>query len=135
MPFCRLTVALKLALLHAEANSLDAARMVLLAAQRTAGCARSESNRLLEGTQDERFRVITASRSHPDADVSVHVACMSDEEQILATMHADIVMLLADVELRIGVREQSARAARNSEKKASALQRRRDQVLPHIGAP
>lgn len=53
---------------------------------------------------------------------------MTDEEQILANMHTDIVLLLADVELRIGVREQAARATKAFEKKASALQKRRDQV-------
>lgn len=125
---CRLTASLKLALLHAEAGSLDAARIVLLAAQRTAERARSESNRLLEGSEDERFRVVSASRNHPDADIAARIACMTDEEQILANMHADIVSLLADVELRIGVREQAAQAVRTSEKKALALQKRRDQV-------
>lgn len=121
-------MSLKLAFLHAEAGSLDAARMVLLTAQCTAERARSESNRLLEGSEDERFRIITASRNHPDIDVASHTACMTEEEQIVASMHADIVLLLADVELRLGVREQAARATRTCGKKASALQKRRDHV-------
>jgi hypothetical protein len=125
---CRLTTSLKLAVLHAEADSLDAAHAVLLTARRTAERVRSESNRLLEGSQDERFRTITTSRNHPDADVALHSAHMTDEEQILACMHADIVMLLADVALRIGVQKQAAHATRASEKKAIALQKRRDQV-------
>lgn len=132
---CRLTVSQKLALLHTEAGSLDAARTVLLAAQRTAQHARSAFNQSLEGAEDERFRLICASRSHPDAAVSGHTAFMTEEEQILANLHADIIMLLADVQLRIGVRDQAARAIRASEKKVASLQQRREQVWSKTTAP
>jgi hypothetical protein len=102
--------------------------VVLLTAQHTAERVRSECNRRLQGSQDERFRIITASRNHPDAAIALHSTGMTDEEQILASIHADIVMLLADVQLRKGVQEQAACALRASEKKASALQKRSGQV-------
>lgn len=124
----RLQVALKLALLLAESDDAPAARTVLQSAVKTADRSRSQRNLQRSGSPSERFCQITASRSQPLDSMAALVEDMSDAEQVLAHLHADILQLLFHVELTIGVQEQQATCDKAVAKGVAKLQLRREQV-------
>jgi hypothetical protein len=124
----RLQVALKLALLLAESNDAPAARAVLQSAVETADRSRSQRSLQRSGTPSERFCQITASRSQPLDTMAALVKDKSDAEQVLGHLHAEILQLLFQVELSLGIQEQQAASNRAAARSLAKLQLRREQV-------
>eukprot|EP00892_Ulva_mutabilis_P009551 jgi/Ulvmu1/6969/UM033_0026.1 len=124
----RLYVDTRLALLLRQSDGLLEARSVLKRAVNAATAARCETNMSLHGSQDEQYRHICASRSHPVAAVADAVADMPAVAQVLAALHHDALMLLFGIELDIGVQEQADQVQRSVARSAEALKKRRQQV-------
>ena len=91
---------------------------------------RSEANLQLKGSPDEKYRHVTASRSQRVAKIQELVGQMRSTEQAAACLHADVLLLLYQVELQVGCSEQREAAAQKVTLKKAELETRLAQVLP-----
>lgn len=62
------------------------------------------------------------------------IAELTEEDELLAHMHADALQLLFRVDLHLGVEEQQAAAAKTAARAAASLACRREQVSCATGS-
>lgn len=129
---CRLQAALKLAHLHHQAGDSCNALRVARSAAAYAASARSHRNTdRASATPDSTNRMflhMSASRSQPTPQATKAMAELTEADEAAAHLHSDVIQLLFELELAVGLAEQRAAAEQAVAKAEAKLQQRREQV-------
>lgn len=121
-------IALKLGSVLEARDENSAALAVLREAKRRVEADRAGLIHRHRHAPNEPFFSLTADRSQPTEEVAALVAGLSEQDRTLTCLHADLLLLLTRVELRVGLTEQGLQATKRVARLEDTLRKRDDQA-------
>ena len=125
---CRLQVALKLAHLRHDAGETATALAIARAASSYAVRARAHRNAAYASGPTTASLHASASRSQPTPEATKAMSGLTEADEAVTHLHADIVQLQYELELAVGVSEQAMAGERLAAKIQAKLTHRREKV-------